>query len=319
MSYQFTALGEAGSWEKIRTLAKECVKASQGERPEVRRLKAFYEEQRKARGLSRAGMDALIYQRIYGKEPDRASSTLKIRYWRTGHHVPVNRDTALAFASALELPPQESGWLLTAWLDKSLEFYPEAPPSQDRVYWQRRRRLEDLATGYLERMSESPPAHLNGIRLLEGAPLSNLRHLYYVDALQYICQEPSSSFWEKHIYSIRYDMELKRSLKLLGEIPRKTMIRHLIILGLPDLSAAWMNEQLSFFGYLPLSPEHTLTGGEYLDRLLLGILASYEELKRKNSPDCARLWFLNCYRKLDSYFIKNQKNGFRFMYFKSLE
>ena len=101
MSYQFTAPGEARSWEKIRTLAKECVKASQGERPEVRRLKNIYEELREAKGLSRAGMDALIYQRIYGKEPERTSSTLKIRYWRTGHHVPVNRDTALAFARAL--------------------------------------------------------------------------------------------------------------------------------------------------------------------------------------------------------------------------
>ena len=319
MSYQFTAPGEARSWEKIRTLAKECVKASQGERPEVRRLKNIYEELRKAKGLSRAGMDALIYQRIYGKEPERTSSTLKIRYWRTGHHVPVNRDTALAFARALELPSRDTSWFLTAWLDKSLEFYPEAPPRQDLLYWQRRRRLEDLASGYLERMFERPPSHLNGIRLLEGGPLSNLRHLYYVDALQYICQEPSSSFWEKHIYSIRYDMELKRSLKLLGEIPRRTMIRHLIILGLPDLSAAWMNEQLAFFGYLPLSPEHTLTGGEYLDRLLLGILSAYEDLKQKNGPDCARLWFLNCYRKLDAYFVRNKKNGFRFMYFKSLE
>ena len=299
MSYQFTAPGEARSWEKIRTLAKECVKSSQGERPEVRRLKNIYEELRKAKGLSRAGMDALIYQRIYGKEPERTSSTLKIRYWRTGHHVPVNRDTALAFARALELPSRDTSWFLTAWLDKSLEFYPEAPPRQDLLYWQRRRRLEDLASGYLERMSEGPPSHLNGIRLLEGGPLSNLRHLYYVDALQYICQEPSSSFWEKHIYSIRYDMELKRSLKLLGEIPRRTMIRHLIILGLP--------------------PEHTLTGGEYLDRLLLGILSAYEDLKQKNGPDCARLWFLNCYRKLDAYFVRNKKNSFRFMYFKSLE
>ena len=168
MSYQFTAPGEARSWEKIRTLAKECVKSSQGERPEVRRLKNIYEELRKAKGLSRAGMDALIYQRIYGKEPERTSSTLKIRYWRTGHHVPVNRDTALAFARALELPSRDASWFLTAWLDKSLEFYPEAPPRQDLLYWQRRRRLEDLAFGYLTRMSERPPTHLNGIRLLES-------------------------------------------------------------------------------------------------------------------------------------------------------
>ena len=55
------------------------------------------------------------------------------------------------------------------------------------------------------------------------------------------------------------------------------------------------------------------------DRLLLGILSAYEDLKQKNGPDCARLWFLNCYRKLDAYFVRNKKNGFRFMYFKSLE
>lgn len=319
MSYQFVAPDEVRSWEKIRALAKECIKASQGERPEVRRLKAIYEENRKRKELSRAEMDALIYQRIYGKAPESASSTLKIRYWRTGHHIPVNRETALAFASALELPPESTSWFLTAWLDKSRELYLGTPPRQDLLYWERRLRLENLASGYLNRMSEQPPAHLNGIRLLDGAPLSNLRHLYYVDALQYICQEPASSFWEKHIYSIRYDMELKRSLKLLGEIPRKTMIRHLIILGLPELSTAWMNEQLSFFGYLPLTPEHTLTGGEYLDRLLLGLLSAYEDLKIRNGTEKARLWFLNCYRKLDAYFVKNRTYGFRFMYFKSLE
>ena len=319
MSHQFISPEEVRSWEKIRDLAKECMKASQGERPEVRRLKILYEEERKKKGVSRAAMDALIYERIHGRAPESASSTLKIRYWRTGHHIPANRGTALAFAEALELPPQEAGWLLTAWLDKSRDLYLTAPSRQDRLYWERRLRLEELAAGYLDRMSSQPPAHLNGIRLSEGGHLSNLRHLYYVDALQYICQEPASSFWEKHIYSIRYDMELKRSLKLLGEIPRKTMIRHLIILGFPGLSAAWMNEQLSFFGYLPLTPDHTLTGGEYLDRLLLGILSAYEDLKRSGGPESARLWFLNCYRRLDAYFVKNRKNCFRFMYFKSLE
>ena len=171
MSYQFTAPGEARSWEKIRTLAKECVKASQGERPEVRRLKNIYEELRKAKGLSRAAWTRLIYQRIYGKEPERTSSTLKIRYWRTGHHIPVNRDTALAFARALELPSRDTSWFLTAWLGQVPGILSEAPPRQDLLYWQRRRRLEDLASGYLERMSERPPSHLNGIRLLEGGPL----------------------------------------------------------------------------------------------------------------------------------------------------
>ena len=108
MSHQFISPEEVRSWEKIRDLAKECMKASQGERPEVRRLKILYEEERKKKGVSRAAMDALIYERIHGRAPESASSTLKIRYWRTGHHIPANRGTALAFAEALELPPQEA-------------------------------------------------------------------------------------------------------------------------------------------------------------------------------------------------------------------
>ena len=46
------------------------------------------------------------------------------------------------------------------------------------------------------------------------------------------------------------------------------------------LPVSYTHLQLSFFGYLPLTPDHTLTGGEYLDRLLLGILSAYEDLKR---------------------------------------
>lgn len=318
MTYQFILPGEAKAWEKIRALAKECLEASRGERPEVRRLKAIYEKKRKELGLSKSDMDFHIYQRMYGKLPS-ASGALKIRYWRTGHHLPANRGTAQAFAQALELSSEESVWLLTAWLDKSRDFYQQTPPRENALYWERRRHLEELAFDYLKRMSARPPASLSSVRLAEEESLSSLRHLYYVDALQYIQPEPSSPFWEKHIYSTRYDMELKRSLKLLGEIPRKTMIRHLILLGLPDVSAPWLNSQLSFFGYLPLMKGHTLTGGEHLDRLLLGILAAYEELKEKNGAERAQLWFLHCYRRLDAYFVKNHRNGFRFMYFKSLE
>ena len=42
MSHQFISPEEVRSWEKVRDLAKECMKASQGERPEVRRLKILY-------------------------------------------------------------------------------------------------------------------------------------------------------------------------------------------------------------------------------------------------------------------------------------
>lgn len=289
-------------------LAKQCMESSSGERPEVTWLKSVYEKQRRQLSLSKAQMDALLYQRITGHPPVGPEDTLKIRYWRTGHHVPINRRVCALFGTALQLTEKEQQYLIQGYLDKSLTLYDTIPSENDAEYWSRRAALETLVASYLKRAPRVK------------APTNNFRHLYYMDALRYIHQtgHPAQP-WDKHIYSVRYDMELQRNLKLLGEIPRKTMLRHLLILGMPDISLSLINEQLALFGYLPLSADHTMTGGEQLDRLLIGLIESYEELrKEKKAPDSGQ-WFCRCCQELDALFQNNKKNSFRFMYFKSLE
>lgn len=317
MSYELTLPNEKNAWRRLQRLAERCAALSGGLRPETSRLSRLYEKKRKEYGLSKAAMDERIYLRMYKRTPDRLSRVLKIRYWRTGRHVPANRETALLFAGALELSAEDTAWLITAWLDRALVCYQETPPESDALYWERRGRLEALACGYLRRQRAALSCESSGS--LPKKELSGLRHLYYMDALRYIRPDEPPALWKKHIYSARYDLEFKRSLRLLGEIPRTTMLRHLILFGLPGLTCAWLNRQLSFFGYLPLSPGHTLTGGEPLDDLLLSLLSSYERLVRENGAKNARLWFLYCCQRLDAYFAKEHKNALRFMYFKSLE
>lgn len=110
-------------------------------------------------------------------------------------------------------------------------------------------------------------------------------------------------------------------MRFQGEIPRKTMIRHLLLLGLPDMTLEKMNEQLIFFGYLPLREDHTLTGGEYLDWLLIQLLKKYEEIRLQNPADDEESvsWFRKVCRIMDEYFVKMNKPRLRFMYFKALD
>ena len=74
---------------------------------------------------------------------------------------------------------------------------------------------------------------------------------------------------EPHITSINYESEFSRQMKLLGEIPRKTMILHLLIFSMPFINRELMNKRLESFGYLHLDREHTQVDGSRLDQLLL--------------------------------------------------
>ena len=91
----------------------------------------------------------------------------------------------------------------------------------------------------------------------------SLRHLYYTDASRYF------SFGSRRKLrsdvtspSINYLSEFGRQMKLLGEIPRRTMIRHLLLFGMPFINRRLISCRLEHFGYLPLSPDHTQVDGK---------------------------------------------------------
>ena len=98
-----------GNMEKaLWNLADACLEAGERERPEKQWLGRMYDRFREAnRSLGKAEADELIYMKMYAQIPGKPSDTLKIRYWRTGRHLPVSREQCLSFGKALDLSEEE--------------------------------------------------------------------------------------------------------------------------------------------------------------------------------------------------------------------
>lgn len=110
--------------EQILDLARECISLSSRERTELQWLKARYENiQNKYHFKTRHETDLFLYEKMYGRNPDKSSELLKIRYWRTGKHTPLNREQCLLFGKALELSPEDMRFLIQGYYDRSLEIF----------------------------------------------------------------------------------------------------------------------------------------------------------------------------------------------------
>ena len=271
-------MGTTTGNEGILDLAARCMEQKHMERPEVVWLKERYGEFMRREGFSgKEAADRCLYERIYGIRPKR-QDTLKIRYWRTGWHLPASYGLCAAFGRALRLDREEMRYLLQGYYDSCDRIYEEEPSDSRSAYWLRRKAMKDLTDRYLQSI---PQNRLRQMRITERSLEHSMRHLYYTDALGYVYggsgMAEKMKYMKRHITSVNYDSEFGRNMKLLGVIPRKTMIRHLLILGMPWVSLDWLNGQLRTFGYLELKEHHTLRDGERLDWLLIRILRRYEE------------------------------------------
>lgn len=304
-------------------LVRECIAMEGEKRPELQWLNEKYEKFRKKYGLrNKKAADRFLYERMYGKVPQKETEYLKLRYWRTGNCLPGNREQCFLYGRALELSGEDMRFLLCGYYDRNFGqsendiFMEEDLEShcKKQIY------LQMLRKKYLERI---PNARLWALNIPKEKMEHYYRHLYFVDACSYIYtkQEIDWNVLRRHIVSTCYESEFKRLMCFQGEIPRKTMIRHLLILGLPDMTLEKMNEQLAFFGYLPLQEDHTLTGGEYLDWLLIQLLKKYEAIRIENigEDDKSVSWFQKACRILDKYFVEMNKPRLRFMFFKALD
>jgi hypothetical protein len=306
--------------KEIIRLARQCIAMEDDKtRPELLWLREKYDRFcQNHGGLGKAQADRLLYRAMYGCEPENASATLKIRYWRTGQHTPVNREQCLEFGTALELNEEEMRYLLQGYLDRSDRLFEEELP-EDPEYTRRRNCIDQQVEEYLLKVH---PGIRMQMKISKSSLRSGLRHLYYMDAQQYVDivknEDEKGSSKTGHLVSVNYDSELNRNLRLLGEIPRKTMIRHLLILGMPYLNREILDERLKMIGYLPLQEAHTQVGGEYLDWLLIRLLELYEKRCQGKNPETCTAWFQSTCRILDGYFKNTGKENLRFMYFKSL-
>lgn len=303
--------------EKIITMARECAALGKEERPELTWLKEIYKRFQENCGIrEKQAADSLIYEKMYSCVPAKPSDTLKIRYWRTGRHVPVSREQCVMFGKALDMNGEEMEFLIKSYYDRndqSFEGREDHP-----VYQKRKELLENLVMEYLKKVH---PGRRIQMKISKRSLENNVRHLYYMEAMKYVNIHPQqiNLSMDSHITSINYGSELNRSLRLEGEIPRKTMLRHFFIFGMPYVSRELMDERLEDFGYLPLHEEHTMTDGGRLDWLIIRLLELYEETCKGMEPEKCTEWFQDACRILDGFFEEAGETNLRFMYFKALK
>ena len=208
-------MGVNDTEKRILALAEECIRLGKQERPEKQWIGRMYERFRAANGMpGKAETDGLIFRKMYGNAPEKASDTLKIRYWRTGRHLPGSREQCMAFGRALELSADETQYLIQGYYDRCDRVFETEEP--DAVYLERIRLLGQLKQEYLDKVH--PVIRLQIYQA--GTELEqSLRHLYYTDASRYFSfREPEKIEIGRHITSINYLSEFGRQMKLLGEI-----------------------------------------------------------------------------------------------------
>ncbi len=303
---------------ELESLAQACAEQKSENRPETVWLKTVYDRFRKSEGLS--GLletDDLIYRKIYAAPPRKASDTTKIRYWRTGRHVPSNRLLCTAFGRAMELSGDEMRTLLMSWYDRSDLIFSEVPDKENpfrEIYLHRLGIMTEMTREYLDKIHPIRRMQLN---VAPEKKDHNLRHFYFSDARTFQANRNYDES-EKHIESVSYESEFQRQIRLLGEIPRKVMLRHLFLFGEPYLSRSHVSELLEELGYFPLNEEHTTVNGDRLDRFVLGFLELYEKHCVGLEPEECSLWLREAYRYMDRILEAENQNGLRFLYFKTL-
>lgn len=301
------------------TILKSCSEEEKKERPETRWLNGMYTRFRQREGIFRKSeADELIYSKMYAALPQTPSDTLKIRYWRTGRHTPSNRSLCTAFGRAMDLSDEELRTLLQSYYDRS-DLVFETEPAPDDPLWEiYRRRYAKMQTLTEEYLWKIHPLRRMQCNVRRQDMERNLRHFYYMDARAYLSGETHGGP-EKHIASINYESEFKQQLRLLGEIPRKSMLRHIFLLGQPFLNRQLISQSLIDFGYLPLQEDHTTVRGERLDLLIIQFLSLYEKCCTGLSPEECSQWLKEAYRCLDQRLRDNGCQELRFLYFKALD
>lgn len=306
---------------KVIQLARAVISQETGRRPEAEWIQRRVDRLAAAEEIkSRAEMDQLIYEKMYARAPKKTETT-KIRYWRTGHHLPIRREEALVFAKVLQMDQQEINYFLQACMEKSDLIFEEPPEPEHVFYSQYKKRTMLMENMIAEYIAFVPPARMFQLDI----PYENLdayaRHLYCIDALSatvFASGCHRKEIVENHLSSSNYESEFLRIRKLLGEIPRRTMLRQIFLLGIPYLNRRLVDERLCALGYLPLTEGHTSQRGALVDDLVIGLLKLYEDSCTGLDPLTCRHWIFEQLSILDQYLLDCKKEEYRFLYFRIL-
>ena len=228
---------------------------------------------------------------------ESTSAGLKVRYWRTGRHYPKNRAICESFGQALGLDTHEQHILMTRWFNRSDRCFCPTDLT-DPVYLYRIGILTKLKQEFLEKQR---PEELLAMCAPGTAPEENLRYIYCNQVYRYLGSSTRRNMSEpiSHLDTRGYEYQFSREMKLMGEISRSAMIRHLLILGLPFVSRERIKGWLTALGYAPLEKAHRLPGGAAADLMILGILEGYERECTGRDPAWCIEWFQQTVSILD--------------------
>lgn len=305
---------------KLITLAEEIISKEPKRRPEAAWIQTKVDILAASEGIkSKAEMDQLIYEKMYAAAPGKTGTT-KIRYWRTGHHLPGSREEALMFTKVLQMNQEETLYFLQACMEKSDVVFENPPEPGEEAYFEYRKRTELMETMISEYIASIPPARMLQLDIPYDSLPWYARHLYCIDALSasIFGESPGlKEMAEHHVTSSNYEAEFLRIKRLLGEIPRRAILRQILIMGNPYLNRRLVDERLKTFGYLPLTEGHTSPKGALVDDLVIKFLNFYEEVCTGFTPLACRSWFLEQIGILDRYLLECDKE-YRVLYFRSL-
>lgn len=312
-------MGGRYAMKEVAALAGRCILLGKEKRPELPWIMERYECVQKRHHLkNKKETDRFLYEKMYGHAEQKPTELLKIRYWRTGKFVPGSRKQCVLFGKALELEEEELRFMLRGYCDRCEDIFETAESRRDVRYRKRREYLNKIIGEYMGRI---PVEKFESLHIPGKKANMFFRHLYYTDAFHYVdtSVKYDEDIMKKHITSYSYHSEFSRQMELRGEIPRKVFIRHLLILGMPDLTLEKLNRQLLFFGYHGLDEGHTMVRGERLDWLLIRLMKMYGEMLEKEEREACLQWFRAACRTLDGVFRDAGYHRLRFMYFKALK
>ncbi len=302
-------------------LANQIIYKEPKRRPEADWVQQIVDRFAKAEGVSgRTETDQLIYKKMYGKAAKK-TDTVKIRYWRTGHHLPSSREEAIRFSKVLQMSQSETIYFLQSYMEKSdlvFDILSNFEESSDYIYKQRRLLMETMISEYIAKIPISRIVQI-------GIPYEKLaiytRHLYCLDALSatsIASSDCQKAIAKDHMSSGNYESEFLRICKLSGEFPRRTMLRHIFLLSIPYLNRRLLDERLNALGYLPLTEGHTNQHSALIDDLIIGFLDLYETFCSGKDPLTCRHWMFEQLSKLDQYLSDIGKDEYRFLNFRIL-
>lgn len=303
---------DSPEWLK-KTLAL-CTVSEQESRERIWIRERFEDVARSQHLSGRGALDRLVFERLYGRQPEKSTEQLPIRYWRTGRHKPQSREQCLALGRALELEPADAAFLLQGYYDSADRVFSPAD-REDPVYGRRRRYLEDLEAQYLAMVH---PLTLERLHIPWERSGEYLRHYYVQDARQYV-DTKNKPDGASHLNSANYVNEFQRLRFLMGEIPRKTMLRHFFLLLAPFVSREALDQGLETLGYLPLDARHESRFGERIDLLVLRLLKRYQQECAGRTPADCQSWLHRACRSMDMFLQYSGHAELRFLYFKTLD